>query len=460
MEVKKTSLSRFFGVYALKLFMVPVVIVLVVLVAFSAAVNTGVLHLANYEETLIFEAARTIEQAEAVTPEMIPETVEYVLLNKAGTEIMDQGNMSKKHIAQMWEYVDSNVQPMGLDNPAFRIIESVHSVCVVRYSIIAKFSNPFLRTVFPNPELAMILLCTIIFIVSLLILNKHATGRMKNELQKLLKTTDKIAQQDLNFDSEENNFKELQTVTDSLGRMRDALKTSLDEQIKLEQVKSHQIGALAHDIKIPVTIIRGNTELLSLTELNGKQKEFADDIHSAALQIENYTRTLVEVSKLHSSATLNKAEVLISTILSELEREFRAYIKNRNMEFVLKNEVPPGTTIFADSGLIHRAVMNTLCNGAEHGNRVEKIIVTAMLNKNNELVLEVQDDGDGFSEEALKHGTELFYTQNEARNSDGHYGIGLSFANQAAKLHGGSFTIQNNDIGGQVRFVIPYDVKR
>ena len=455
MDVKKTSLSKFFAAYAFKLFLIPVSIVIVVLIAFLLSANGGFLHLANYEENLVTKAAPAIEQADFVTPDLIPDMVEYVLLSNDGTKIVDSGNMSESHISQMWDYLNNNAWPSGLDNPAFKVIESKNSICIIRYSIIVKFSNPHLQSMFPYPFLATLILCIAVFIISIIILNRRVARRMKRELNKLLKTTEKIEQQDLDFTSEVNNFSELQGVTDSLERMRDALKLSIATQIKLERGKTEQISALAHDVKIPVTIIRGNVELLSFTELTDKQKELADDIHSAAMQIEDYTCTLVEVSKLGSPMAFNKSKTTIRSILEDVETEFNAYIRNMHIEFILNNKTSSDTFIFIDSSLVHRSMMNILCNGVEHSSNMKKIILSVELNGNSEIIFEVQDDGDGFSQDALKRGEELFYTQNKSRSNNGHYGIGLSFAHLVARMHGGSLTIQNSNIGGRVRFIIP-----
>lgn len=459
MEVKKNSLSNYFGIYSVKICMIPVMIAAVILIAFSLAVSSKSLRLANYEEMQISEAARTIEQADTITSDLIPEMVEYVILKKDGTKIIDRGNMSENHIVQMREYLDLGVKPWGLDNPNFKIIESVNSVCVIRYSVSVKFSNSFLGRVIPYPEITALIICVVIFILSIVVLNKRTVKRMKDELDKLLKATENITRQNLDFDIEVNNIIELQVITNSLERMRDALKISLHEQIESEQSKLQQISALAHDIKIPVTIIRGNAELLLLTELNPKQKEFTDDIHSSVLQIETYTRNLVEVSKHNLSGIQTKTQTSVSALLSGIESAFRAYIKNQSIEFKLQNELPSNTMVFVDSDLVHRAMMNILCNAPEHNSNVHKIVLKAVPKDHKELILQVQDDGEGFSVEALKHAAELFYTQNGARSSGGHYGIGLNFAYQAARLHGGFLTIRNNEAGGQVQFVIPYAVR-
>lgn len=142
-----------------------------------------------------------------------------------------------------------------------------------------------------------------------------------------------------------------------------------------------------------------------------------------------------------------------SALLSKLEKEFRSYIKNTNIKFVLDDKTSPDDLACLDSELVHRALMNILCNATEHGGNIEKIILT-VIHYHNEFHFKIQDDGDGFSEESLKHGMELFFMQDKARRSN-HYGIGLYFANQVAMMHGGLISIRNNNIGGQVRLTLP-----
>jgi len=199
---------------------------------------------------------------------------------------------------------------------------------------------------------------------------------------------------------------------------------------------------LAHDLKIPLTIITGNIELLALTKLNQDQKAFADDIHSAALQIEDYSRSLIDVSKLSSVQPLTKDDKRLLKLLWELQTAFSPYIRNKKIEFSILNELAPKSKLFIDSNLVHRALINILHNAMEHGERTTKITLRLFLNGNKEFVIEIQDDGYGFSEEALNHGTELFYMKDKARSGNVHYGIGLNFASQVAKLHQGLFTLK------------------
>ena len=79
--------------------------------------------------------------------------------------------------------------------------------------------------------------------------------------------------------------------------MRTALKDSLERQWKTEQEKNRQMAALAHDIKTPLTVVRGNAELLSEKALAAEQKNYVGYIINSALQMQDYVQTLIEATK-------------------------------------------------------------------------------------------------------------------------------------------------------------------
>ena len=67
----------------------------------------------------------------------------------------------------------------------------------------------------------------------------------------------------------------------------------------------------------------------------------------------------------------------------------------------------------------------------------------------------VTDEGPGFTQKALRHGLEPMYTEAESRPQNGHMGIGLAFAQETARLHGGSVRLSNTEEGhGRVSLCI------
>ena len=80
-----------------------------------------------------------------------------------------------------------------------------------------------------------------------------------------------------------------------MDQMREALKQSLHRQWNMEQMRREQMAALAHDIKTPLTILRGNAELTLEAEELAEVKEYAEEIREETKTIENYLQVLQEM---------------------------------------------------------------------------------------------------------------------------------------------------------------------
>lgn len=452
-EMKKTTLIKFFTVYTMKVILIPIIISLLAIILFVISIQFKILNPANYEQKLIESSIETIEKAENVEEYMIPEPLKYIIIDKNKKKVLDSGNMDSTTKKKALEYVVNSSWPSGLDNPYFASIERKDEICIIKYSVIVKFSNEMLRNIIPYPGLTFIIICIISFIIILIILSKKTSNKVQIELQKILKTTEKIKEQDLDFISEVNNIKEFNTVSESLDSLRDALKTSLREQIEIEKNKVEQISALAHDIKIPITIIKGNSELLSIKNNNKEEEVFIDDIISASNQIELYTQSLIDISKMSSKVELKKNYVFLSDFLNKLQKEAEVLGKTKQCKVIFNNNIVNNISINIDINRVHRALMNVIANGIEHMDRLTNMSVTIYKREENKLIIEVQDSGEGFSKEALKKGTLMFFTEDKARTGK-HNGIGLNFAENVAKAHGGELSLGNNNTGGLVKFSI------
>lgn len=79
--------------------------------------------------------------------------------------------------------------------------------------------------------------------------------------------------------------------------MKDNLKISLERQWKTEQTQKEQIAALAHDLKTPLTVIQGNADLLTETNLDDEQRLYAGYVVESSGQMQSYIQTLIDISR-------------------------------------------------------------------------------------------------------------------------------------------------------------------
>lgn len=107
-------------------------------------------------------------------------------------------------------------------------------------------------------------------------------------------------------------------------------------------------SALAHDLKTPLTIIRGNTELLFDTSLSTEQKECAEYIENSSLQMQDYVQTLIEAAKSWDSYQPRMKKVNMDSLLLELKKQIDAlYVaasiaKKHNGKIILENSAVSG----------------------------------------------------------------------------------------------------------------------
>jgi signal transduction histidine kinase len=291
--------------------------------------------------------------------------------------------------------------------------------------------------------------------------------RIRKKMTPMREALEQIGGRNLDFEIYYSGIREIDECLVALDDMRYALKTSLKKQWETEQEKNRQMSALAHDIKTPLTVVRGNSELLLETELTDEQKNYADYISGSALQIQNYVQTLIEVTKSQEGIEQAPVNVNVSEILADIKKQTMGLSEVYQLQINWKEEFTPvkdanvqavpddeNSEVIISVVYDHvvRAVMNAVRNAAEHTPKGGIINIIATYN-GLELAFTVEDSGSGFKPEALAHGTEQFFMDDSSRTGGSHYGIGLFFAKKAAKEHGGEIVLANSKEtgGGKVR---------
>lgn len=128
---------------------------------------------------------------------------------------------------------------------------------MLRFRIVAQYKSAVLRKYLPPPEI-LILLVFFLMASVLIICTALRFGRsMRRKMEPLITAADRIQKQDLEFAVEKGKIREINAILQAMEDMRAALRQSLEEQWKQEQWKQEQISALAHDLKTPLTLIRG-----------------------------------------------------------------------------------------------------------------------------------------------------------------------------------------------------------
>jgi signal transduction histidine kinase len=445
---RNVKLRTFFTRYLLTLFAGFVLIVLIDIGLLFVSLRTGFVISVGDVEASIERQKAAIASAENVSAELMPKTCEYAVVSATGEFL--SGSMTESEAAAAWNIIQSGRTTSGgylkLNVKCYIPIQREKQICIVEYSSMSQFSSQFLRKHLPVPEILLFWIILAAFLFEILLLSRLYGRKISRKLIPLQNATEKIRGQDLAFEIQYSGIEEIDAALQSLDSMKTELRRSLEKQWKMEQTKKTQISALTHDLKTPLTVVRGNAEMLCDTEQTEEQKEYTRYIMKNADQMEQYVQMLIGISKAEAGYPLQLKNVNMRTFLDDLYAQINALasVKQIKTEFDEKN-LPDSISV--DASLMQRAIINIVSNAVdyspEHG-----AMWFSVSSENHKVRFTVTDSGKGFSPEDMKNATNQLYQGDVSRSSKLHYGMGLFIADSIVKQHGGTFTVANSPATG------------
>lgn len=444
---RSNALSWIFMRYVLVMLGSLVGLVIVAWLLLYLLISVGCIYPANYAEQKINEAYDTILRADKVTAEMIPALCDYVIFSENGEKI--GGDLSEQYEQIAW-----NVAKYGNASGKYfyKVIVRENEYVVLQYRLTPQYHSAFLREHFIGPQNVMSIMSVIGAVAIIIIPSIRFGKRIKKQMQPVLDAIRQIKDQNLEYETSCSGIKEFDDCLSAIDDMRDALRESLEKQWKTEQEKKQQMSALAHDIKTPLTIVRGNAELLSETELTTEQKNNITYVLNGTTQIQSYVKQLIDVTKAWNCSDVTYTTVRLEDFFADIKEQALGLVEIYHQKIDWKaGQSDKKVTIAYDP--MFRAVMNMIQNAVEH-TKENGIIYIDAKEQDGRLTFIVEDSGSGFTKEALLHGTEQFFMDDTSRNGEAHYGMGLFFAKTVAEKYGGGIKLSNSENTGGARVEI------
>jgi len=449
LEVKKIRKITLFELYTKQVIKLAVILLLEIL-AFYMFYSYGMRHNiflpASYTEDFLMEQQEQIEKQTPFSSEMIPDNCTYVLLDPNFQVV--ETNMKQSSIAKAIKRVKGNTLTVS----TMMIVNREDGYCVIQYPVTMQFTNQKWNERIPNVELFLFLCFIIPFIIIIVFNARQFQDKLKSQLIPLYEEIETIKNHELHMESlnpkqsvvAKVKVKEIYEVLVALKEMENALVTSLKKEWEMENAKRHHMKALAHDIKTPLTIMKGNAELIKEEEELEEIYELASIIDINADKIESYIGLLMEDYKKD-----DRENEIISTgeITNKLVKECKQLCTSFQTKVKFSNTKDSGA-ISIHSDLLMRAVMNLVQNALEHTD-LKKGIEMNFTIQENMFGIQIRDYGPGFSKEALQHGTKQFYTERTERSGN-HYGIGMHFASEVIKNSNGNLSFYNRTKKGAI----------
>lgn len=419
-------------------------VILLIVANYILFTSTALMYPANYTEKAIQRNYDELKEAPHVTMDLLTPMSSFGVFSPDGQYLY--GNFSARDIKLNWDYYRNGDLSSGLST-FIVCIDRDSEVLIISYPLSMQFKNDALRNLLPHAEMTAVILFLLQLLFVIVLWSNRFAKRINRELTFLLATTKQIQEQNLDFKVGNSRIEEIDGVLKGIDTMRVALKISLEEQWSLEKQKREQVSALTHDLKTPLTIVKGNAELLMETTLTEEQRNYCKDIEKSSLQMDHYIHKLLTISKNELDHQAARTTIEVTKFLHSIKRQTEAISKIRGIGVVWQMNVKENLRLTADQHDLERAIMNIITNAFDFSPGGSTITINSMAN-DSELTIQVIDQGKGFTKRALKHGKEQLFMENESRTKNGHHGLGLYIANTIITNDNGELILSNDEHGG------------
>lgn len=278
-------------------------------------------------------------------------------------------------------------------------------------------------------------------------------------LGKLQEATKKIRDGNLDFTLEIEDDDEIGQLCQNFEEMRLRLKESTEEKIQYDKENKELISNISHDLKTPITAIKGYVEGIM------------DGVASSPEKLDKYIRTiynkandmdrLIDELTFYSKIDTNKipytfSKINVANYFRDCIDEVGLELEARGVELGYFNYVDEDVMVIADAEQMKRVINNIIGNSLKYMDKKNGIINIRIRDVGDFIQIGIEDNGKGIGPKELPYIFDRFYRTDSSRNSSkGGSGIGLSIVKKIIEDHGGKIWATSKEgIGTEIHFVL------
>ncbi|AVP37281.1 PAS domain-containing protein [Staphylococcus felis] len=225
---------------------------------------------------------------------------------------------------------------------------------------------------------------------------------------------------------------------------------------KLENLRRDFVANVSHELKTPITSMKGFTETLIDGAKNDPESldMFLGIILKESNRIQSLVEDLLDLSKIEQTSTLEKHQINLSQVAESSLSVIKPIADDKFI--TLKNAVQKNVLAMADENKISQVIVNLLSNAINYSSP-HKTVTLRVYNVTNSQIIEVIDEGIGMREEDKYRIFERFYRVDKARSRDsGGTGLGLSITKHIVEGYGGHIEVESElNVGSTFRVILP-----
>jgi len=284
---------------------------------------------------------------------------------------------------------------------------------------------------------------------------------MVTPIRRLQVAANNIKEGNLDFviDTEGTEQDEMNELCVTFEEMRRRLKENAEEKLVAEQENKDLISNIAHDLKTPITAVKGYAEGIIDGVANTPEKidKYVRTIYSKANEMDTLINELTLYSKIDTNKIpYNFAKINVDSYFADCIEEVGVDLETKGIGLAYYNYTDSDVVIIADPEQLRRVVNNIIGNSAKYMNKSNGFINVRIKDVGDFIQVEIEDNGRGIPQKDLPYIFDRFYRGDVSRNSaTGGSGIGLSIVKKIIEDHGGKiWATSKEDTGTVMYFVI------
>ncbi|MEG0215774.1 MAG: HAMP domain-containing sensor histidine kinase, partial [Hungatella sp.] len=307
----------------------------------------------------------------------------------------------------------------------------------------------------------MLLAGILILLMAGIVLTAWVYKSLLKPLGKLQSATQEIKNGNLDFtmEVEDEADDEIGQLCQDFEEMRIRLKESAEEKIQYDKENKELISNISHDLKTPITAIKGYVEGIM------------DGVASSPEKLDKYIRTiynkandmdrLIDELTFYSKIDTNKipytfTKINVAGYFRDCVEEVGLDMESHNIELGYFNYVDEDAVVIADAEQMRRVINNIIGNSVKYLDKKKGIINIRIKDIGDFVQVEIEDNGKGIATKDLSNIFDRFYRTDSSRtSSQGGSGIGLSIVRKIIEDHGGRIWATSKEgIGTEIHFVL------
>ncbi len=304
----------------------------------------------------------------------------------------------------------------------------------------------------------MVLCIVLILIVTGLTITAWIYRGIVTPIRKLEEAAQNIKEGNLDFSVEAESNDEMGRLFRNFEEMRIRLKESAEEKLEAEKENRILISNISHDLKTPITAIKGYVEgiLDGVADTPEKMDKYIRTIYSKAIDMDRLINELTLYSKIDTNRIpYNFNKINVAEYFNDCIEEISLELEAENIGLSYFDYAGDDVVIIADPEQLKRVIDNIIGNSVKYMDKEHGLINIRIKDVGDFIQVEIEDNGKGIAQKDLPFVFDRFYRADASRNSaTGGSGIGLSIVKKIIQDHGGKIWATSKESTGTVMYFV------